>query len=232
MSIEAPADVLTLEQFRRLRGVLLSFVREYKGNQVHTPTLIDDTWQNIWEAIGKSVGHQYQVSSCDRTTKELAQLRREDRTVLLLPDDIYTQEGLMRLGRVFRLMRSWITKPEGVVEILNGSMQGGCIDIEISPDAPYRSPRGYNQDEITQQIEGDKRFGQRLPTYLVASQFSYLLTGQNFDQNTWSLLPGSSWRNTKRGLGANFDSNGRVFVSDWNPQGRHPRLGGRSEGRI
>lgn len=227
--METPVAVVTPAlQDRQLRDALRPFVQEYQGAAVHTPELVDHTWQGMWGEIGRAVDFIYQVPSCDRTAEELARLQKENRAVLLLPDDIYTSEGLVRLGKAFPLMRSWTTDPKEVARISHGSSIGGSIDIEMSLDAPYRTPKGYRQKELVDKIAADGRVGQRLPTYLVGSQWSQLVTGNHFDENTWSRLPGSFCGG--RMLRADFYSDGGVSVSYWNPEHRHPHLGGRSEG--
>ncbi len=228
--IETPAAVVTLvSQDRQLRDAFSPFVQEYRDARVHTPELVNHTWQNIWVEIGRVVDFTYQVPSCDRTTKELAKLQKENKAVLLLPDDIYTPEGLVRLGKAFPLMRSWATNLEHASEISYGSNKGGSIDIEMSLDAPYRTSRGYNQKELVAKIAADKRAGQRLPTYFVGSEFSQLLTGHYFDENTCSRLPESFCEGDM--LNARFDSDGEASVDAiWDPEDQYPSLGGRSEG--
>lgn len=228
--IETSTAVVTpVLQDRKLRDVLSLFVQEYRDAKVHTPELVNRTWQDMWGEIGRTVDFTYQVPSCDRTAEELAKLQQEGKAVLLLPDDIYTPEGLVRLGRAFPLMRSWTTNPEHAAKILYGSSIGGSIDIEMSLDAPYRTTKGYRQKELVDKIAADKRAGQRLPTYLIGSQFSQLSTGHYFDENTWSRLPESFHEGSM--LDANFDSDGEVSVNDyWDPDFQDPDLGGRSEG--
>lgn len=229
-SIETPTAVATpVLQDRKLRDALRPFVQEYRVAKVHTPELVNRTWQDMWGEIGRTVDFTYQVPSCDRTPEELAKLQQEGKAVLLLPDDIYTPEGLVRLGRAFPLMISWFTNPEHAAKISYGSNTGGSIDIEMSPDAPYRTPKGYRQEELVAKIAADKRAGQRLPTYFIGSQLSKLLTGHYFDENTWSRLPESFHGGLM--LNAYFSSGGRVGVNYyWYPGDQNPHLGGRSEG--
>ncbi|MDO8618402.1 MAG: hypothetical protein Q7R49_00490 [Candidatus Daviesbacteria bacterium] len=227
---EAEAIITPTDKDRLLRDAMRPFVQEYSAAKVLTPDLIDHTWQGIWRVIGERVEYEYQVPTCDRTTEELEKLKKEGRAVLLLPSDIYTPDGLVRLGRAFPLMRSWITNPKEAVKISHGSTEGGSIGIEMSLDAPYRTSKGYRQQELVDRITADGRSGQRFPTYLVGSQFSQFLTGQYFDINTWSRLPGSSYGG--RMLHAYFYSDGVANVYDgyWSPRIQYPRLGGRSEG--
>ncbi len=225
---EVLVKLTLVDQDRQLRDAMRPFVQEYSAAAVHTPDLINQTWQGIWKVIGERVEYAYQVPACDRTPEELAQLQKESRAVLLLPSDIYTPEGLVRLGRTFPLMRSWTTDPKEAARISHGSNTGGCIDIEMNPYAPYRTSKGYNQQELVDRIIADGRGGQRLPTYLVGSQFSQLLTERYFDINTWSRLLGSSHGGSM--LCAYFYSGGEASVNYWDPQNQYPYLGGRSEG--
>lgn len=227
--IEAPVvEVTPQDQDRELREALRPFVQEYKTAKVHTPDLINQTWIGIWSVIGDRVGFEYQVPQSDRTTEELEHLRKENNANLLLPDDIYTPDGLIRLGQAFPLMNSWATRPEEAVRISHSSSTGGSIDIEMSLDAPYRTSKGYNEQELRGKIAADGRLGMRLPTYLVGSQFSELLTGHYFDEKTWSRTPESFYDG--RALSAYFHSGGYVIVSRWYQSHRHPDVGGRSEG--
>lgn len=236
-ALQAPSvEVTPQDQASQLRDALRPFVQEYQTAEVPTPALIDHTWQNFWRVVGEVVDHRYQVPSCDRTPEELAQLRQQERAALLLPDDIYTPDGLVRLGKAFPLMSSWSTDPAEAVKIQYGTRDGGCIDIEMNPDAPYRTVKGYTEQQLKDNIAENSRqskrpiTGQRLPTCFVGSQFSQLLTREYFDLRTWSRLPGSVYRG--RVLSTRFLSDGHAFVDhSWDPQAQLPDLGGRSEGR-
>lgn len=132
-------------------------------------------------------------------------------------------------------MRSWTTDPVKASGIQHKFGQGGCVDIETSFNAPYRTANGYTEQQLKIKIAEDSQrlkrplAGQRLPTYLVGSQFSELSTGEYFDLRTWSRLPGSVCEG--KVLGASFHPDGNVYVDDWSPQAQFPDLGGRSEGR-
>lgn len=226
--IEAAVILTPADQDRQLREAMHPYVLEYKAAKVLTPDLINATWQGIWKVAGESAGYAYQVPKCDRTAEQLAELKQANRAALLLPDDIYTLGGLVRLGRIFPLMKSWVTMPEEAIRISHSSNQGGCIDVEMSLDAPYRTFEGYNEQQLRDKIAADGRNGIRLPTYLVAGQFSKLLTGHYLDENTWSRTPGSFCGS--QALYASFYSYGKADVSGWIPGLRYSDLGGRSEG--
>lgn len=201
-----------------------AIIHEYK-TYPHTPELIDKTWQALWKIWGERVEHVFSVPDCDRTEEELKELEEEGRGIILVPNEIYTKEGLILLGRIFQRMRSWAVEVGTTIE--NDYNEGGCIDIETGVDSP-------NMDIPQEGLEGlftpSGRKGQRLATYIVASQFSKLLTGFYFDGKTSSQLLGS--RSGGNVVCSEFDS-----TSGWlgvgsiiNPQYRHPDLGGRSEG--
>ncbi|MBI4080274.1 MAG: hypothetical protein HY430_00720 [Candidatus Levybacteria bacterium] len=203
-------------------------IQEYKTSP-HTPELIDRTFQTVWSVWGESIGHSFDVPACDRSSEELESLRTEGRGVLLVPDEVYTREGLILLGRVFPKMNSWSVGEDTTV--VNEHTGGGCIDVEMTVDAPYRTDRGYTEQQLRDAIAADGREGQRVATYIVGSQISKLLTGRLFDKgSTSSRLPGSS--DGGRTMGAYFAPNGYLHVSsNLDPQYQSPRLGGRSEGR-
>lgn len=233
-STEINVNLTPADKDRQLREGLRPFVQEYQAEKP-TPALVNHTWQNTWNVIGEFVEYKYQVPSCDRTVEELAQLREQGREVLLIPDVLYTPQGLVMLGEAFPLMGSWATDPREAVKIKYGSVRGGCIDIEMSPDAPYRTASGLTEQQLREKIAEDSRrlrrllTGQRLPTYFIGSQFSQL-TKEYFDLRTWSRLPGSVFAGRVLGA-AFFYSVGRVYVGNWSPGRQGPDLGGRSEGR-
>lgn len=198
-------------------------IQEYK-TQPLTPELVNRTWQTLWKVWGERVGHVFDVPTCDRTEPELAELKESGKAVLLIPDEFYTPESLVLLGRIFPKMQSR-TVSEGTT-ITNENNSGGCIDVEMDLESPNRNTTEEQAREI---LEVQGRKGQREATYIVASQFSRLLTSHYFDENSWSRLPGS-----RRGgfvVRAFFDSSGRLSVYSFlGPLDQGPDLGVRSEG--
>lgn len=207
------------------------FIQEYKTAKVYTPELVDYTWQGIWKNIGEAVGYSYKVPRCDRTPEELQELKVAGRSALLLPTDIYTPGGLMRFAKAFPSMKAFFGVFNEAVYVSYRSDKGGCIDIEMSIDAPFRGRRwGYNRKELWQRIKDDGRIDQRLPTYVMGSQFSELLTGHYFDSSgTSSRLTGSVYRGEE--LEVWFKSDGQLHYLACHPDVCRLSLGGRSEGR-
>lgn len=204
--------------------VLERAILEYKKESL-TPELVDTTWQIIWKTWGDRVGHTLRVPSCDRTTKELEKLQKEGKAILLVPDELYTKEGLVLLGRMFPKMRSWSVSEQTTVT--NEHNKGGSIDIEMDLDSPHRNTREKQAVDI---LRKEGRTGQRLATLIVGSQFSKLSTDRYLDEGaTWSRLPGSRLGGLI--LHARFCSDGRLDVR-WHlgRESHGPRLGFRSEG--
>ncbi len=182
------------------RGVV-----EYKKG-LPTPELVNKTWQTVWKVWGERIGHTFEAPTCDRTSEELAQLQKENRGVVLVPEDV----TLKMLGQIFPEMRSWAVRPGDREElsyfgvgmgafptgqyITIGSVEdertgGGCIDIEMDVRVPHTDEL-LNEHRIKELVQAQGRYGQRLKTYIVGSQFSKLLTGHHFGL---SRLPGSSY---------------------------------------
>lgn len=225
-SIGQPVKTPAIE--REMEMSLQNAVSEYKKGPL-TPEHINDFWQAFWrngeEVLSqKGIDHSFQVPTCDRTVEELAELQKENKGVLLVPDELYTQKGLILLGNMFPKMESWVVQ-EGT-KVVNNTDKGGSIDIEMNLDSPNRDT---NEKQTLDVIEKQRRSPQRLSTYIVGSQFSKLLTGHYFDEETASRLPGS--RDDGSLLGARFFSDGYLDV-DWPllPKNRSPFWGVRFEG--
>lgn len=202
------------------QDILSSAISEYINGPL-TPELVDDTWKTIWETWGTSIRHTFQVPRCDRTSEELEKLFEEGSQVLLVPDELYTKEGLELVKSIFRIV-NWPSS-----SISNQENKGGCIDIEMTLDSPYRNTKENKAMGI---LKKEKRAGQRLATYLVGSHFIYLQRSHYFDENTFSCLPGSRDNNNNKIL-VNY-RNGKMHLgSSTTPNKRYLEKGLRSEGR-
>lgn len=203
---------------------LIAAIQEYK-TQPLTPESVNKFWQTLWRVWGESVDRVFEVPACDRTTQELAELKENGRGVLLIPDEIYTPEGLVLLGCIFPKMESR-TVSEGTT-ITNENNRGGCIDVEMDLESPNRNT---TEKDLEKLFASQGRKGQREATYIIASQFSKLLAGHYFDEKaTWSRLLGS--RSGGGGVGAGFWPGGCLRVGlNQDPQSHYPDMGGRSEG--
>lgn len=138
-----------------------------------TPELVTQTWQAFWGAKTKNIHLKspLQIPSCDRTAEELAVLKRDNRGVILLPDEIMKPEGIEILVDMFPAIGRGVLRKN----LHNVHEEGGCLDTEMESMTPYR---GNNVSVLQRQLLRED--GQRVQTYIVASQFNNLLTGKPF----------------------------------------------------
>lgn len=201
-----------------------SAITEYRKGPF-TPELINNTWQILWKTVGERKDHIFEVPTCDRTKEELSQLQKEGKEVLLIPDEFYTQKGLILLGEILPGMQSRII--EKGAKIINETSKGGCIDVEMDSESPNRNT---TEEEAVGILKAQGRIGQRLATFIIGSWFNRLVTGVYFDEQTWSRLPGSQINNST--LEVYCSSYGKLFVHLLlNHSSKFPSLGVRSEGR-
>lgn len=235
------AELSPAKTYRLFRKSVAPFIQEYQSKSIEhklTPKLINDTWQAFWRVLGSVVDYKYRVPECKFSQEQIDRSEEQRRIILLLPDDIFTTEGLVRLMKVFSLNWTGDLKDLKKIERISHSTKiGGCIDVENQLSAPYSVDGGYSEPELRKRIEsGGRRHGQRLPTYIVASMFSQLVEGQPFDFNdTCSRLPGSSYYDGKeyKALAAEYDnSNKCINIFNYASQKRNTNMGGRSEGII
>ena len=70
---------------------LASVIEAYQ-NQPHTPELVTQTHQAIWQVRGELVGATYEVTPCPLTQEELAERKERGIRVGYLPASLATQE--------------------------------------------------------------------------------------------------------------------------------------------
>jgi hypothetical protein len=198
-------------------------VKEFK-EKPHTPEMVTSYWQTLWKVWGEKAGLSLTIPSCDRTRKEITRLEKEGRKLVYVPTEVASQENRHLLGRIFPEMQSYSVKKDNPVT--NESNQGGWFDIEANLDSPNRNTK---ENDLKNLFEKQGKSGQRLNTFIIASQDAKLQTGHYFDENTWSRLVGS--RSAGRVVDASFGVLGRLRVH-WSlgPQDHFSSWGGRSEG--
>ncbi len=158
-----------------------------------TPELVNDTWTTFWREGGKRIGHTFNVPGCNCTSDELRELRSLNGGVLLIPDEVYTPEGLILLGKMFPEITSQVVRDN--TSIINETDKGGCIVIDMGIEPPHMPVSETEALEYAKKIKRTGEHPQRFATYLIGSQFSNLLTRKYFDDNgTSSFLPGSRWK--------------------------------------
>jgi hypothetical protein len=212
----------------------LSRYKDSWNNDTLNPQMIDDTWDAVWFMMCEEAKQDLDlhIPPCDRSPKELSDLRSHNRGIVLVPDEIMSEGGFAILANLL----PELVKPLSKSGIRNYSDKGGCVDVEMDIEPPYRNER--SRDMLTT-FSNQGREGQRIQTYVAASYFSRLLTGRHFDQGTGieSILlgtympaPGRSDRKspleaTRRTKDGNLDFFPGTLTK------RYPFVGFRSEGR-
>ena len=201
---------------------LQQVIQEYKTG-LQTPELITNFWQIFIQTSVKQAGLNRDlpaIPNCDRTQEELEVLRKGGREMVYNPGFEYPI-----LGKIFRKMQSDSVKEDSPIK--DEYERVGWVDVEMSLDTLNRDT---SEDQLRDLFSSQGRDGQRLSTYIWASQASKVLTGHFLDEKTYSRLFGSRGRYNNI-VSAYFGSDGLLRVSwDYNPEDHSPGLGGRSEG--
>lgn len=218
-------SVKTKEPRGAAKSPLEVAIAEYK-TQLHTPELVTQTHQAIWQARGETVGVTYEVTPCPYTREKLADLEANGKRVGYLPAELATQQTRHKLGEIFPRMQSYRVQKGN--SVANDKDPSGWFDYEAAIDAPYLDTK---EGELMNRIKKDGRVILSLNQYIVAGQDSKLFTGQYPDEarRTWVRV-GSRDKGSIL-LEAGFQSNGRLDVSlPVRADARSPVLGGRSSG--
>ena len=202
----------------------LASVIEAYNNQPHTPDIVTQTHQAIWQARGELVGATYEVTPCPYTQEKIAEDEANGIRHGYLPAELATQQTRHKLGEMFPKMQSHSVK-EGN-SVTNDENPHGWFDYEAAIDAPYL---GTKERQLMDGIKKDGRKILSLNQYIVAREDSKLFTGQYLDEGGTSVRLGSRYGGDL--VSANSDRDGRLHVYwDLLPGGHDPVLGGRSSG--
>ena len=201
----------------------LDSVLESYQNNPHTPELVTQTHQAIWQTRG-TVEASYDVTPCPYTQEEIAELEANGKRLGFLPPELATQQSRHILGEMFTKMGSHSVQKDN--SVTNDENPSGWFDYEASIDTPYLDT---NEEQLAEGVTSAGRKLLSLNQYIVAGQDSKLFTGQYLDEvRTWVRL-GS--RGDGRIVHAGFDGDGYLYVNWRLAADRHdPRLGGRSSG--
>ena len=205
----------------RLDAAVASVIEAYQ-NQPHTPKLVTETHQAIWQVRGELVGATYEVTPCLYTLEQLADLEVNGKRLGYLPQELATQQTRQILGEMFPKMPRYSVQKDNTVT--NDENPSGWFDYEAAIGAPYLDTK---EDQLMARIKKDERRILSLNEYIVAGQDSKRLTGKYLDEiRTWVRL-GS--RLDGRIVGARFYWGGHLRL-DWllRVDAHSPYLGGRS----
>lgn len=202
---------------------LASVIEAYQ-NQPHTPELITQTHQTIWQARGELVGVTYEVAPCPYTQEELTDLETNGKRVSYLPAELATQQTRHNLREMFPKMQSSSVQKGN--SVTNDENPSGWFDYEATVDAPYLDTE---EGQLMDRIKEDGRKILSLNQYIIAVQDSELLTGDHLDQDRTYVRLGS--RRDGRMVDAHFYADGDLYVGwDLYADNHYLDLGGRSSG--
>jgi hypothetical protein len=177
---------------------------------------IENFYQEFW---GKD------VPPCDRTVKEVADLRRDKRGTLFIPDGL----TIGHLDKIFPTLLSddrLSSIKKLVMEKWDEPVVGGWRDVEMDLDAPNKKT---TKDQSVTLFTARGKELQSLPIFVAASYANKKLTGHYFEEDSWTRLS-DSWENGDD-LAAGFGPSGQLRVIRINPEKAHQNIGARSEGR-
>ncbi|OGE02281.1 hypothetical protein A3G16_01300 [Candidatus Curtissbacteria bacterium RIFCSPLOWO2_12_FULL_41_16] len=202
---------------------LASVIETYQ-NQPHTPELVTQTHQAIWQARGELIGTTYEVTPCPYTQEELADVEANGKRIGYLPVALATQQSRHVLGEMFPKMQSHSVKKGN--SVTNNENPSGWFDYEAAVDAPYLDTE---EGQLMDRMKKDGRTILSLNQYIVAGQDSKLFTGQYLEEIRTRVRLGS--RDDGRVVDAGFSGDGRLSVGWYLKAVNHvPFLGGRSSG--
>ena len=214
---------------RSVIGNKLDQIAKEFNSQDHTPEVLSQTFQAIWQVRGELVGASYEVTPCPYTQEQLADLEANGKRVGYLPTELATQETRHKLGEMFPKMGSHSVK-EGN-SVANDENPSGWFDYEAAIDAPYLDTK---EKQLMDRIKKDGRTILSLNQYIVAGQDSKLFTGHYLDEykpNEFSTWVRAGSRFVGRIVDADFYGDGHLRVGWGLGAGNlYPCLGGRSSG--
>lgn len=202
---------------------LAQVIEEYQ-NQPHTPELVTQTQQAIWQVRGELVGATYEITPCPYTQEEIAEDEANRIRHGYLPTELSTQEARHILGEMFPKMQSHSVQEDN--SVTNDENPSGWFDYEAAIDAPYLDTK---ERQLMSKIKKDGRKILSLNQYIVAREDSKLFTGKYLDEDRTYVRLGSR----KDGYLVDAcsirdgDLDVRWFLL---ADGHGPALGGRSSG--
>ncbi|KKQ27754.1 MAG: hypothetical protein US43_C0027G0005 [Candidatus Levybacteria bacterium GW2011_GWA1_37_16] len=209
-------------------------IAELKVN-LFSPEAITKFWKAKLQADGKRIGLDISVLDCNWTKREMRKPMigingaEVPSMMVYIPQELYGQEGLIKLGQMYPKMNIWPVQKETVAWVMrdspDSSKKGRWIKVEATIDAPNINT---TEKDLKNHAKAKKYSRQRLITYIFASQASKDLTGHYLDEeSTWSRL-GTHFQSEVAYV--RFHSDGDLTIP-WplDPQAHGAGIGGRFE---
>lgn len=230
---EAPrAERSQAENYSLFQKGMAPLVKRYR-REPRGLKLINEFWGGFYGVLGDIIGHSYQSPVCNLPQKYIDKAESRGGEFLLLSEDVFTADGLARLSKVFPFRITWTWDKKEFGKIFHSSERGGCVEIETQLNTPFMIPGGRDEFDLRHKIESLGLLGQRLPTYIIGSEFIRLVVGHHFDENmTISRLLGSYYCKGKKRefLSATYNNSGEcIDILRCDPYKKDTNWGGRSE---
>ena len=223
-----------MSEFLKGSDYLMQSIAELKVN-LFSPEAITKFWKAKLQADGKRIGLDISVLDCNWTKREMRKPMigingaEVPSMMVYIPQELYGQEGLIKLGQMYPKMNIWPVQKETVAWVMrdspDSSKKGRWIKVEATIDAPNINT---TEKDLKNHAKAKKYSRQRLITYIFASQASKDLTGHYLDEeSTWSRL-GTHFQSEVAYV--RFHSDGDLTIP-WplDPQAHGAGIGGRFE---
>ena len=223
-----------MSEFLKGSDRLMQSIAELKVN-LFSPEAITKFWKAKLQADGKRIGLDISVLDCNWTKREMRKPMigingaEVPSMMVYIPQELYGQEGLIKLGQMYPKMNIWPVQKETVAWVMrdspDSSKKGRWIKVEATIDAPNINT---TEKDLKNHAKAKKYSRQRLITYIFASQASEDLTGHYLDEeSTWSRL-GTHFQSEVAYV--RFHSDGDLTIP-WplDPQAHGAGIGGRFE---
>src|SRR3989344_3245939 len=162
---------------RSVIGNKLDKIAKEFNSQVHTPEVLSQTFQAIWQARGELVGATYEVAACTYTQEKIAELEANGKRIGYLPPELATQKTRHILGGIAPEMQSHSVKENN--SVTNDENYDGWFDYEIAVVAPYPDT---TEKKLKEDVKKDDRRLLTLNEYIAASLDNKLFTGHYLDE--------------------------------------------------
>ena len=223
-----------MSEFLKGSDRLMQSIAELKVN-LFSPEAITKFWKAKLQADGEKIGLDISVLDCNWTKREMRKPMigingaEVPSMMVYIPQELYGQEGLIKLGQMYPKMNIWPVQKETVAWVMrdspDSSKKGRWIKVEATIDAPNINT---TEKDLKNHAKAKKYSRQRLITYIFASQASKDLTGHYLDEeSTWSRL-GTHFQSEVAYV--RFHSDGDLTIP-WplDPQAHGAGIGGRFE---
>ncbi len=167
--------------------------KEYLENPFK-PEAVTNFWQAFWQVPRGEFANDtetFEVPDCNWTKEELQEPMFDvdgspvPSLMACIPEELRGREGLIKLGKMFSvmpIMGNPSRVPDANTTINNDSTSDKTGYVKVEAGLTALDTKGKTDDEIRAIFASHGAQGQRLATFIIASQASRVLNGSLFDQ--------------------------------------------------